>query len=288
MTLPAPTRDLQDPATGTLAREAQPLPPAAGAVQALSRCRLGPVGLAVYNLLYWPYLLGSCVLLFFPASLLWLLTSPWDRRRRVLGAFTRWWGRHYLGWAPFAGLRVDGAEHVARVGQAVYVSNHLSMVDILALYALPRPFLWVSKVENFYVPFLGWNMWLNRYVPLRRGYLPSIMRMYRTCVRRLTEGFSLCLFPEGTRSETGHMRPFYPGAFRLALRAGVPVVPVLLEGSDRVLPKKRLQISPQAVTLRVLPPVFPEDVAHDWRRLRDEVRRRMESAQAELGSGELP
>jgi hypothetical protein len=55
-----------------------------------------------------------------------------------------------------------------------------------------------------------------------------------------------------------------------------------------VLPKKRLQISPQAVTLRVLPPVFPEDVAHDWRRLRDEVRRRMESAQAELGSGELP
>lgn len=248
------------------------------------RCRLGPRGLALYNLLYWPYLLGSCVLLFLPALTLWLLTAPWDRQRRCLGAFTRWWGRHYLGWAPYAGLRVIGAEHLLSVRQAVYVSNHLSMVDILALYALPRPFLWVSKVENFYVPFLGWNMWLNRYVPLRRGYLPSIVRMYRTCVGRLAEGFSLCLFPEGTRSDTGEMRPFYPGAFRLALRAGVPVVPLVLEGSDRVLAKKRLQIAPQPVTLRVLPPVSPEDVDRDWRRLRDEVRQRMEAAQEELRS----
>ncbi|NLE87745.1 MAG: 1-acyl-sn-glycerol-3-phosphate acyltransferase [Myxococcales bacterium] len=259
-----------------------PLGAPSASIRALSACRLGPLGLAIYNVLYWPYLLGSCVLLFAPASLLWLLTAPWDPKRRWLGAFTRWWGRHYLGWAPYAGLRVTGAEHLASVEQAVYVSNHLSMVDILALYALPRPFLWVSKIENFYVPFLGWNMWLNRYVPLRRGYLPSIMRMYRTCVRRLGEGFSLCLFPEGTRSETGRMRPFYPGAFRLALRAGVPVVPLVLEGSDRVLPKKRLQIAPQPVTLRVLPPVTPEEVGHDWRRLRDEVRRRMERAQAEL------
>lgn len=245
-------------------------------------CKLGPVGLALYNLLYWPYLLGSCVVLFVPALALWCLTFLGDSDRRALGAFTRWWGRHYLGWAPFAGLRVEGAENLAQLRQAVYVSNHLSMVDILALYALPRPFLWVSKIENFYVPFLGWNMWLNGYVPLRRGYLPSILRMYRTCLTRLDEGSNLCLFPEGTRSETGEMRPFYPGAFRLALRAGVPIVPLLLEGSDRVLPKRRLQIAPQPVTLRVLPPVHPDEVGHDWRRFRDEVRRRMELAQAEL------
>jgi len=53
----------------------------------------------------------------------------------------------------------------------IYVSNHQSMVDILAVFALRTPFLWVSKVENFLVPFLGWNMWLNGYVPLKRGHL---------------------------------------------------------------------------------------------------------------------
>ncbi len=247
--------------------------------------RLGPFGLALYNALYWPYLLSSLVVYFVPALLLWLLTVAWDPKRRVLGAYTRWWGAHYLGWAPYAGLRVRGEQHLAKTTHAIYVSNHLSMVDILALYALPRPFLWVSKVENFHVPFLGWNMKLNRYVPLRRGHLPSILRMYRTCLRRLEEGFSLCLFPEGTRSETGLMRHFYPGAFRLAMRAGVPIVPVVLEGTERVIAKKRLQIHPEPVTLQILEPVHPSAFGGDWRRFADEVRRRMEAAQSELRVG---
>jgi 1-acyl-sn-glycerol-3-phosphate acyltransferase len=247
-----------------------------------SRSRLGPVGRAIYNALYWPYLLVSVVAYFFPALVLFLLTALWDPRRRVLGAYTRWWGAHYLGWAPFAGLRVLGEHNLNGVTHAIYVANHLSMVDILALYAVPRPFLWVSKVENFYVPFLGWNMRLNRYIPLKRGHLPSIMRMYRTCLARLAEGFSLGLFPEGTRSETGEMRAFYPGAFRMSVRSGVPIVPVVLEGTDRVIPKKRLQIRPELVTLSLLPPIYPDEAGGDYRKLRDLVRRRMQEAQAEL------
>ncbi len=251
------------------------------------RSRLGPLGLALYNALYWPYMLTSIVAYFGPALVLWVL-SAFDSKKRVLGAYTRWWGAHYLGWAPFAGLRVQGEAELGQTTHAIYVSNHLSMVDILALYAIPRPFLWVSKAENFLVPFLGWNMHLNGYIPLKRGHLPSIARMYRTCLRRLGEGFSLCLFPEGTRSDTGKMRPFFPGAFRMAVRAGVPIVPVVLEGSDRVIPKKRLQISPQPVTLRILSPVHPRDCGGDWRKLRDVVRARMEEAQRELGESLTP
>jgi 1-acyl-sn-glycerol-3-phosphate acyltransferase len=132
------------------------------------------------------------------------------------------------------------------------------MVDVLAVFALRAPFLWVSKVENFYVPFLGWNMWLNGYVPLRRGHLPSIMRMVRTCHRRLRDGHSLFVFPEGTRSTTGELIRFYPGAFRMAVRFGVPIVPVV------------------PVLLRVLEPVKPSDVGGDHRRLLDVVRSRMQ------------
>src|SRR5262249_34044432 len=123
---------------------------------------------------------------------------------------------------------------------------------------------------------LGWNMWLNRYVPLRRGHLPSIMRMVRTCHRRLREGHSLFVFPEGTRSTTGDLISFFPGAFRLAVRFGVPVVPVVIDGTQEILPKSQLYIRPRPVLLRVLEPVSPGEVDNDHRRLLDVVRTRMQ------------
>ncbi len=257
---------------------------------AASRSRLGTLGHAVFNTLYWPYLIGSCIAYFVPAVVLWVVLTPFDRQRRLLAAYTQLWGSHYLGWAPFAGLSFTGREHLESVSHGIYVSNHLSMVDVLAIYGVPGRFLWISKLENFLVPFLGWNMWLNRYVPLKRGYLPSIVRMYRTCLRRLDEGESLFIFPEGTRSDDGHLRAFYGGAFRMAVRAGVPIVPIVLEGSDRVLPKHSFRISPQLVRLKALEPVHPDEVGGDWRKLLDEVRRRMRHAQEELRSrlpGEL-
>jgi len=243
-----------------------------------SEARLTPF-LALYNVLYWPYLLVTCVLGFVPALVIFLFTAPWDRRRKILHAYTCFWGAHYLAWAPCAGVRVEGRDAARRAGACIFVSNHKSMVDILAVFAIKLPFLWVSKIENFYVPFLGWNMWLNGYVPLKRGHLPSIMRMVRTCHRRLAEGQSLFVFPEGTRSPTGNLIPFYPGAFRLAVRNRIPIVPVVIEGTRDILPKRRLFIRPRPVEIRLLDPVHPESVGGDYRLLRDVVR---ESMQREL------
>src|SRR5690349_5921037 len=93
--------------------------------------RLGRVGLVIYNLLYWPYLLGSCVVLFWGALLIFMLTF-WDARRRLLNAYTRMWGKHYLSCAPFAGITLEGSEHVQHLERCIYVANHQSMVDILA------------------------------------------------------------------------------------------------------------------------------------------------------------
>ncbi len=232
--------------------------------------------LFIYNLLYWPYLLSTCALFFVPALLIFAVTAPFDPKRRALHWYTCRWGAHYLAWAPLAGVTVEGREHAEAAGPCIYVSNHQSMVDILAVFALRMPFLWVSKVENFYVPFLGWNMWLNHYVPLRRGYLPSIMRMVRTCQRRIKEGHSLFVFPEGTRSPNGNLIPFYPGAFRLAVRNHVPIVPVVVDGTQVILPKKQLFIRPRPVVVRILAPVAPESVDNDYKRLLAEVRTRMQ------------
>jgi 1-acyl-sn-glycerol-3-phosphate acyltransferase len=233
--------------------------------------QLGPLGIRVYTVFYWSYFIASCTLLFVPALTLWALTF-WDRKKRWLHAYTSLWGAHYLAWAPFATVRVEGRERALRAGPCVYVMNHQSMVDILAAFATHLPYRWVSKRANFFAPFLGWTMWLNGYVPLRRGHLPSIRRMLRRSEAVLREGSSLFVFPEGTRSPDGEVQGFFRGAFWMAVRAGVPVIPVVVEGTGSILPKRSALISPQLVRVSILPPVEPRQFANDSRRLRDHVR----------------
>ncbi|HEY4103694.1 MAG TPA: lysophospholipid acyltransferase family protein, partial [Polyangiaceae bacterium] len=249
----------------------------------VDQCRLGPIGLGFYNALYWPYLLLSCTALFFPALALWALTF-WDPKRRWLAKYTSIWGAHYLAWAPLASVRVEGIEHAPQGRACVYVVNHQSMVDILAVFATHIPYKWVSKVENFYAPFLGWNMWLNGYVPLKRGYLPSIVRTVRMCLKKLEAGHSLCVFPEGTRSPDGNLIDFYRGAFWVAARQGVPIVPIVVEGTGAILRKKSLQIRPQRTLVRVLPAIDPAEVGGDDRKLRELVRKRMAAELATIRS----
>jgi 1-acyl-sn-glycerol-3-phosphate acyltransferase len=240
----------------------------------------GPV-ILVYNLLYWPYLLASCAVLFWPALGLFLATFPFDRRLRLLHRFTSAWGGHYLSRAPLAGVTVEGRENVP-AGACVFVSNHQSMVDILAVFATGLDYKWVSKVENFYAPFIGWTMVLNRYIPLRRGHLPSILRMFRRCEAALAAGDSIFVFPEGTRSPDGNLQRFFRGAFVLGARNRVPVVPVVIDGTAEILGKGSARIVPRPVRVRVLPPVDPESVGFDDRKLRDVVHERMEAELARM------
>jgi 1-acyl-sn-glycerol-3-phosphate acyltransferase len=102
------------------------------------------------------------------------------------------------------------------------------------------------------------------------------MRMVRTCQRRLAEGHSLFVFPEGTRSPDGNLIRFYPGAFRLAVRNHVPIVPVVVDGTQVILPKRQLFIRPRPVVLRILPAVHPESVGNDHKRLLEAVKSGMQ------------
>ena len=93
------------------------------------------------------------------------------------------------------------------------------------------------------------------------------------------------MFPEGTRSSDGELRAFYRGAFWLAARHGVPIVPVVMEGTRDILPKQSLLIRPQPVVIRLLEPIHPEGFGGDDRKLRDHVRAEMGAALAALRSG---
>jgi 1-acyl-sn-glycerol-3-phosphate acyltransferase len=162
----------------------------------------------------------------------------------------------------------------------VIVANHASLVDILVLFDLFRPFKWVSKRENFKIPFIGWNMRLNGYVPLIRGDRESIVAMLARCSKLLEQGSPVLFFPEGTRSSDGAMRTFKDGAFELAMQHGVPLIPVAVHGTARALPKHGMVLRDHVdAHVDILAPLDPADFG-SVAELRDAARERIASALA--------
>jgi 1-acyl-sn-glycerol-3-phosphate acyltransferase len=207
----------------------------------------------IYSTVFWAFVTVSSIALFPVAVLIWAVTLPFDRRRALLHRFTCFWASLYTWLNPAWPVTVVGREKVRSGVPYVMVSNHLSLLDILVMFRLFRHFKWVSKVENFRVPFIGWNMSLNRYIKLRRGDRKSIVRMIEACEKTIGEGNSIMMFPEGTRSPTGRMRAFKPGAFEIAQRTRCAILPIILQGTADALPKRGFVLQGRhPIQLRVL------------------------------------
>ena len=208
------------------------------------------------SLLFWIFLTASSLALFPVAFLLWAVTAPFDRRLRLLHGLTSFWASLYTWFNPVWPVTIEGREHIELGTTYVMISNHQSLLDILVLFRLFTHFKWVSKIENFRVPFIGWNMSLNRYIKLRRGDRQSVIQMLAICEQTLNHGSSVMFFPEGTRSIDGKLRAFKPGAFELAKRARVPILPIVLEGTGNALPKRGFVLQGRhPIHIRVLPPL---------------------------------
>jgi 1-acyl-sn-glycerol-3-phosphate acyltransferase len=212
-----------------------------------------------YSTLFWGFLATSSIALFPVAAGIWAVTAPFDRRLVVLHRFTCFWASLYTWVNPLWPVSIEGRGRIRAGETYVMVANHLSLLDILVLFRLFRHFKWVSKIENFRIPFIGWNMYLNRYIQLRRGDRDSAARMMEACERTLAGGSSIMMFPEGTRSRTGALQPFRPGAFELALRTRSPLLPVLIEGTSHALPKRGFVLRGRhPIRITVLDPIPPE------------------------------
>jgi 1-acyl-sn-glycerol-3-phosphate acyltransferase len=192
----------------------------------------------VLSALFWLFIVVTSILLFPVAVLIWAGTVLFDRRLVLLHRFTCFWASLYSWLNPAWRVRVEGQERIRPDVAYVMVANHQSLLDILVLFRLFVHFKWVSKIENFRVPCVGWNMSLNRYIKLRRGDRESVERMMRACERTIAEGSSIMMFPEGTRSHDGRLRAFKPGAFVLAQQTRAPLLPIILQGTANALPKR--------------------------------------------------
>ena len=213
-----------------------------------------------YSLLFWAFLTLSSILLFPVAVLVFAVTLPFDRRQVVLHQFTSFWASLYTWLNPIWPVTIEGREKLDSSRAVVMVANHLSLLDILVLFRLFTHFKWVSKIENFRIPCIGWNMRLNRYIKLRRGDKESVLQMMKACEKTLSAGNSIMMFPEGTRSPTGQMRSFKTGAFELAKRTDLPIQPILLAGTSNALPKRGFVLQGRhPISIRVLDAIPPEN-----------------------------
>ena len=217
---------------------------------------------AVGSTLFWAFLVGSSFALFPVAVAIFCLTAPFDRRLRALHVFTCFWGSLYTWANPAWPVRIEGREKIRRDATYVMVANHQSLLDILVLFRLFVHYKWVSKIENFRIPLIGWNMRLNRYIELRRGDRSSVVQMLTRCRETLAAGSSVMIFPEGTRSPDGRLRAFKTGAFLLAQSTRQPILPIVIEGTASALPKRGFVLQGRhRIRVSVLDEIPPESFA---------------------------
>ncbi len=212
-----------------------------------------------------------------------VLLAPIDRRRAVAHWLATAWGCAVFLCIPTWRIRVEGRSLIAPGRPWILVSNHQSMLDIMALFCVRKQFKWVAKASLFTVPFLGWAMAAARYIKLVRGQRESIRVTYGQAKRWLEQRMPVFFFPEGTRSVTGQLLPFKNGAFKLSLATGVPVVPIAIDGTRHLLTRGSWVIRHRAdVRIRILPPVNPRKYPDDPDRFRDDVRAMIDRARHEL------
>jgi 1-acyl-sn-glycerol-3-phosphate acyltransferase len=170
---------------------------------------------------------------------------------RILG---RVWARFILA-ALGVTVEVRGVQNLP-VGSAVYAANHGSALDIPILLArLPKDLRVLHKSSLSSVPVLGWSLRFAGHIAIDRRHPFRARRSLMLAARRLREGASLAVFPEGTRSPDAGVRPFKRGSFVLAIEAGAPVVPISLAGVKAVVPRGISTLRPGTVRMTIHPPL---------------------------------
>ncbi len=155
----------------------------------------------------------------------------------------------------------------------VVVCNHVSNADIPIISCLPWEMKWVAKGELFKIPVVGWLMRLASDIPVDRKNKTSRARVLVLARQYLEKKCSVMFFPEGTRSRDGRVYAFNDGAFRLAIKAQVPILPLAIEGTRETLPKHSWKFGSAHVKLRVLPPISTTGMkATETVQLRTQVR----------------
>ncbi len=207
-------------------------------------------------------------------SFLLLLASLADRTGNSAHSVAAFWCRCILFLAGVK-VRVEGVEKIPGGTPVLFLSNHQGAFDIPALQAsLPTQFRWVAKKSLFKIPLIGWSMYLSGYIGIQRESASESYRSMEKAAAKIKGGTSVMIFPEGTRSDTGRLLPMKRGAFVLASKSGVPIVPIAINGTKEILKRGGFMIRPHEVTIRIGDPIPTEGV--EEKELRPRTREAIE------------
>jgi 1-acyl-sn-glycerol-3-phosphate acyltransferase len=191
-----------------------------------------------------------------------MLGSLWDSSGRFQHGCARIWARLILGTSRIR-VQVQGLENFEPERPYVFCSNHLSLMDIPVVFGyLPVQFRMMAKKVLFRLPFLGWHLRRCGHLPVDRKNPKEALRSFELAAQRVREGAALVFFPEGTRSRDGVLHEFKRGAFLLAIKAGVPVVPMAIRGTRECLLPDTLVVRAGNATLTVGRPIQTSGMTH--------------------------
>ena len=177
----------------------------------------------------------------------------------------RWWSRSVT---SFAGVKVVIENRATLVPEEPYVfmANHASSLDIWAVFvAIPRRLRLIAKKQLARIPIFGWAMWAGRFIFIDRGNGVAARRSIQEAGRRIHDGDSVLVFPEGTRTRDGSLLPFKKVGFHLAIRAGVPIVPVALCGTRALMPRGSLLLRAGAIKVIIGQPIPTQGLSDEDR-----------------------
>lgn len=223
----------------------------------ISRCADRPIPRSIWfsrlrSFLFWDPLIWFYTIVL---GLLSLLSSFFDRDGHIQHGFARLWSRMILGTIG-AQVQVEGLEKIQTGKAHIYAVNHLSALDIPVLYKhLPFQFRILAKKELFRYPFMGWHLRRSGQIPVDQQNVRSSVRSIGRAVKSLQGNMPIVIFPEGGRSADGHLQPFMSGAFYLAIKAQVDLVPMAIVGTHETLPMDSFHIRPCPIRLLVGTPI---------------------------------
>lgn len=202
------------------------------------------------------FVLGVTMLVMTPViALTRLVTLPFDPGAYQAGRMFRRVAVIHQKLNPLWTFTVSGSVPADPRRPYVVVANHESFVDMLLISHVPMEMKWLSKSEFFKIPFVGWAMWMVGDIRLLRGDKKAGVEALQACRNRLDKKVSVMIFPEGTRSKTGELQEFKTGAFRTAVQAGVPILPMAVLGTRDALVKHDWRFGRSHAEVRVLDPI---------------------------------
>ena len=253
-----------------------------------------PLARTVFSIWSW-IVLGTVVIVWTPlVAITRVVTMPFDKSAYWAGYLFRKLTVAHEKLTPLWKFRTSGElPPNLRHQPHVVISNHESFVDILLISHLPTEMKWMSKIEIFKIPLVGWMMRLARDIPLQRGDSASGKAALEASRERLDSGASVMIFPEGTRSKTGELRKFRGGAFKLAIEKQVPVLPLAVYGTRDALRKNDWRLGFAEAEVRVLEPVSTEGLTEDdlsalRTQVRDMIIEARDDLRREFGHDDVP